>query len=142
MLGDFNDDPDLEARQAQAAIALDPHYSDAWQQLGHARARQDRVDDAIAALDACVREAPNSVDCLAERSSLLARTGRCSERATTARTWNARDPSSSAAYFSLASALAAMGTEREGVEEALRQRWSRLPAADRPRTPVLRQRPR
>jgi predicted Zn-dependent protease len=56
--------------------------------------------------------------------------GRCHEAALAARTWIARDPSTSGGYFALAHALA-QGSSSAPVQEALQQRWLRLPETSR-----------
>jgi eukaryotic-like serine/threonine-protein kinase len=130
MAADYDDDLSHRIQTLRRAIELDPHYSDAWQVLADTLALQGKPDEALAALDSCLTAAPNSVDCLAERSAHLQRLGRCSEMESTARQWIARDPRSAMAYSTLASALSSMGS-REAAEEALHRRWALLPEADR-----------
>lgn len=126
----FSDEPARKVVYARRAIGLDPKYSDAWQTLGEGLAAEQKVGEALDALEKCVQAVPSSVDCVRTRATLLRRTGRCEEAAATARIWIARDPSTSGGYLALAHALA-QGSSSAPVQEALRQRWSRLREADR-----------
>jgi serine/threonine-protein kinase len=119
------DDNEAIIAAGRRALAIDPSYSDALQALGRALWRSGRRDEALATFDQCVRVAPNSVDCLRERLTLLERVGRCADAAESAKLWIARDPDTSEGYLALGSMLSSQG-RTEGVEEAFRQRWQRL----------------
>ena len=123
--------PEAALASAQRAAALDPGYADAWETIAVLLGEQGRADEAAAALDACLRASPNAVDCVTQRVASMRHTGRCAEMEAAARQWIARDPEDPAGYLALAQALASSGRPPEAVEEALRQRWSRLPAAER-----------
>ena len=116
---------------ATKAILIDTQYSDAWQTLGVALAEKGQTEEALSAFAACLNAALNSVDCVRERITLLRKVGRCDAMASDARLWIARDPEASNGYAALANALAAQGSSKAGVEEALRQRWSRLAEPER-----------
>jgi serine/threonine-protein kinase len=126
-------DPDAALASARRAATLDPSYPDAWETVGDVLHKQGRTDEALEALDRCQRVAPSGVDCVRERVATLSGAGRCVEMEAAARQWIARDPETSSGYLALAQALASAGRPAEAVEEALRQRWSRLPAAERAR---------
>jgi serine/threonine-protein kinase len=129
--GEFDVDFDAQITRARAAIALDPHYSDAWQALAGGHKHKGELDAAVAALDECLRLAPNSVDCIRERNDLARRSGRCDEMVTHAQRWVARAPKSADGYLTLARGLGAQGASADTIEEALRQRWSRLSEPER-----------
>jgi serine/threonine-protein kinase len=126
LAGSHSEDAAAELASAERGLAIDPHYSDAWQTKGHALARLGKTQEALGVLDECLRAAPNSVDCARERISLLRRIGQCREMAKSARVWISRDPNTSLAYLALAQALGSEGSARGAVEEALRQRWAKL----------------
>jgi serine/threonine protein kinase/tetratricopeptide (TPR) repeat protein len=124
-------DRDSKIELATRAIITDMHYSDAWQTLGGALAEKGQTDEALSAFAACLNQALNSVDCVRERITLLRKVGKCDAMAADARLWIARDPEGSNGYAALATALAAQGSRKTAVEEALRQRWSRLAEPER-----------
>jgi serine/threonine-protein kinase len=124
-------DRDVKIELAIKAITTDPHYSDAWQTLGVAFAEKGQTEEALSALAACLNAALNSVDCVRERITLLRKVGKCDAMAADARLWIARDSGGSNGYAALAGSLAAQGSSRAAVEEALRQRWSRLVEPER-----------
>lgn len=124
-------DRDVKIELATKAIVTDTHYSDAWQTLAVAFAEKGQTDEALSALAACLDAALNSVDCVRERITLLRKVGKCDAMASDARLWIARDPEGSNGYAALASSLAAQGSSKAAVEEALRQRWSRLREPER-----------
>jgi serine/threonine-protein kinase len=122
---------------ARRALAIDPGYSDALQALGRALWASGQADAALATLQECVRVAPNSVDCLRERISVLERAGRCAEAAESAKLWIARDPTTSEGYLALGSMLSSQGAV--SAEEAFHQRWARLPEPKRRQTQGVEQ---
>ncbi len=129
LAGYYSDDPEVKMAQARAALAIDPNYSDAYQSLAAAQKKLHRLDDALATLDTCVRIAPSSTDCVSTRVDIHRLLGQCSEVVEDARLWIARAPRSTNGYYTLAYGLAGQGAPASAVEEALRQRWSRLPDA-------------
>jgi eukaryotic-like serine/threonine-protein kinase len=124
-------DPEAALAAARHAVALDPDYADAWQTLARVLHTQGHAEDALAALDQCMRASPNAVDCVTDRIATMRNAGRCAEMEAGARQWIAREPDSAHGYLGLAQALAAERRPAEAVEEALRQRWSHLSGADR-----------
>jgi eukaryotic-like serine/threonine-protein kinase len=137
--GEYTDDTEARLAFAKAAIALDPHYSDAYQIIASAFMDKRELDAALAALDECIRAAPSSVDCVHQRLDLDRTRGRCDDMAADARVWITRAPRSSRAYLGLARALAAQGAPTEAIEEALRQRWARLEEPERAQLEPLEQ---
>ncbi|WP_394835259.1 protein kinase [Pendulispora rubella] len=107
---------------ARRAIAVDPKYGEAWQQEAGALLRLGRADEAMNALDQCMRVAPGSGECLLDRIRILSARGQCGEAVTSARQWITNVPRSSGAYRHLANALASEGAPAETVETAL-QHW-------------------
>jgi tetratricopeptide (TPR) repeat protein len=129
----YTPDPESMLASARAAVALDPHYSDAWQIVARALRKLRRFDEAAEALDACLREAPGSSDCLFEGIDVARLRRRCGEVTEKARLWIRREPQRAGAYQALALGLAAGESSPDAIEEALRQAWARLPEADRAR---------
>jgi serine/threonine protein kinase/tetratricopeptide (TPR) repeat protein len=139
LASDFAHDPVRKQELAKRALAIDPQYSDAWQALASALTLQGNAPAALEALDTCVQNAVNSVDCLAQRATLLRQGGQCTDMEATGRMWIARSPEGSGGHYTLASALTAQGRPRAVVEEALSQRWARLPRpTDAQREPLER----
>jgi serine/threonine-protein kinase len=128
LAGQFTVDVDARAarERERTATRLDPRYSDAWQIVANASHKLGEDEEALRALDECMRASPNSVDCVRERTTIERNIGRCAEMESDARRWIARDPETSSGHLALARALAAQEKPREAVEETLAQRWAHL----------------
>ncbi|MBK8255078.1 MAG: protein kinase [Polyangiaceae bacterium] len=123
---DFAPTPAKMRELAERALSIDPHYSDAYQALAAALARENNEEGALNALAKCVEKNTTSMDCLAQRALLLRHLGRCSDLESTGRAWIARSSESTGAHYTLASALAALQKPKAAVEEALVTRWAHL----------------
>ncbi|HRI68625.1 MAG TPA: protein kinase [Polyangium sp.] len=77
---------------AKACTKLDPKHADCWQVQSWAASNENRVEDAIAALDECIAASENAIDCLQDKMKFDAMAGRCSVVAESARQLVARDP--------------------------------------------------
>jgi serine/threonine-protein kinase len=123
--------PDLpvETRlmHGKRGIELDPTYADALQIVARLQVATGHPEEALASLEGCLKVAPAAADCRLDRTLAFRHQGRCADMAAEARRWSASDPGSSLAYELLAGALASQNAPREAIEEALRQRWARLP---------------
>ena len=123
---DFAKTPARMRELAQRALAIDPQYSDAWQGLAVAFTYEENEPAALEALDQCIARVTTSLDCLAQRATMLRRMGRCTDLEATGRKWIARSPEATGAHYTLAGALAAQGKPRAVVEEALATRWAQM----------------
>ncbi len=70
-------------------------------------------------LERCFLASPRAVDCLAVRSGILSRDGKCSESLTDVRRWLALQPDSRDARDMLAKLLAAQGSPIESIGQAM-----------------------
>ena len=59
----FSQDDQAALEMARRAIALDPEYADAWQQVAVVSERLGAMTEARQALDRCVEVAPGATDC-------------------------------------------------------------------------------
>lgn len=116
---------------AERAVTIDPQYSDGWQNLGKLLDLSGRDDDALNALERCLRVAPLSTDCLWQRIDIFRAKGRCEEMETDARRMIAQSPETSKGHELLASALASQGSPIPTIDEALRHHWDKLPQDER-----------
>jgi serine/threonine-protein kinase len=121
------------------ALALDPGFGAAYRAKGDTLAFLGDTAGALAALDACTKNAPSAMDCIAERTLLEERDGDCQRVEQDARSLIARDPSADDPYWILALASYSQGRPVEGVREILRQRVERVSPALRPRFELAHQ---
>ncbi len=124
---------------ATRATDIDPTYADAWQTQGRILSRLGRTEDALAAMEACLRVSPSSSDCTQDHLFALRIAGRCDQIVPEARKWIALAPSSGAAYWTLALGLADEGAPDEAVEESLRQELLHQPEEGHRRSRWLEQ---
>jgi serine/threonine protein kinase/tetratricopeptide (TPR) repeat protein len=122
---------DVRLAHAERAVAIDPQYPDGWQNLGKLLDLSGRVDEALSALDHCLRVAPLATDCLWQRIHIFRAKGRCEEMENDARRMIAQSPETSKGHELLASALASQGSPIQTIEEALRHHWDKLPKEER-----------
>lgn len=130
MSADYDTDYDRRLASGRKALTLDPHYADAYQRVATTLARKGDWQGALDTFGECVRLAPNSVDCVIQRTNLARSVGRCADVETYAHKSIAMAPKSAQGYGILAVALAAEGRPVSAIEEALRQRWARLPEGE------------
>ena len=128
---------DAELVIADRAVQLDPKYADGWDSRGNALARLGRFEEAEQSLDQCMTVSPAAADCLWHLITIREQQGACAQIEADARRWLARQPASASGYHELAKALYALGHPRETVEEALRQKWSNLPVAERKKSEAI-----
>src|SRR5262249_13271621 len=124
-------EPEEGIAKARQALAIDPRYADAMQVLGEALVQGGRLGEGLAPFEQCIDRVAGTIDCVRDLTSVLREHGRCAEAEVAARRWIARDPSSAQGYAVLAGVLAAEERPKVAVEEALHQRWSRLPEPER-----------
>ncbi len=127
----IHEDYETRLKYARRAIKSDPGHADGHQAIAWIHAQRDDIAAARAAAVACVEEIPAATDCIKTRLWLEAELGECETMQEAAQQWIARSPRTSRGYQMLAHSLAAQLQPRATVEEALRQRWARLPDIDR-----------
>jgi serine/threonine-protein kinase len=101
--------------------------------MGQDLAYLGRFADARRVLSNCMAIAPTYVTCAQDLAMVLDQEGACAEEEAMARTLAAAGAPEGAAQLLLARALAAQGKPEAAVREALKLRWSALPAAERRR---------
>jgi eukaryotic-like serine/threonine-protein kinase len=109
---------------AKKCTNLDPKHADCWQMQSWAAKSENRLDEAVVALDQCIAASENAIDCLQDKISIDALRGRCSIVVDSLRKLTARDPATPAPRRMFTEALFYAG-ESEAVvnlatEEALR----------------------
>jgi serine/threonine-protein kinase len=108
-------DPKRTLDAADAALAIDPLYADAWQAKAWAHNDRGETEMELDALARCVERIPAATDCRMELAHSYAGNGRCHEMLTVAK--RIRE-----GYEELiADALLATGAGATAAEEALRQ---------------------
>jgi serine/threonine-protein kinase len=115
------------------AIGLDPAFGAAYRAKSDLLAFRGDTEGALGALDACMQHAPSAKVCIAERTLIEERDGKCLELEEDAQRLIAQDPSGDDSYWMLALASYAEGRPVEGVREILRQRVERVSPALKPR---------
>jgi len=115
---------------ARRSAAIDPQYSDAWQNLGKLLALSGQEPEALQAIDSCLKASPMSTDCLWQRMAMHRSAGRCKAMEDDARAVINRSQDTPHGYATLAAALAAQDSPAESVGEVLKQRWAKLPPAE------------
>ena len=122
---------ETEVERMAAAVAIDPSYADAWQIQARALSRLGRAPDELTALERCIDLSPGAVGCMRQRIRAFRSLGQCAKVVAEARHWISWEPDETLAYRELAVGLASQNARPESIEEALRLRWERLPAAER-----------
>jgi predicted Ser/Thr protein kinase len=108
-------------RLADRASADDPTFAAAWDALAAAEIRDDDPAGARAALDACAKHAPLSLDCEQTDMDLALRTGDCPRLEAQARQFNLREPDATAGWAWLAMAASTMDPTSALLGEAIDQ---------------------
>lgn len=90
---------------AKACTKLDPKHADCWQMQSWIAKGENRLDDAVAALDQCIAASENAIDCVQDKIGIDALRGRCSVVVDSARRLSSRDPATPAPRQMLAEAL-------------------------------------
>ena len=62
---------------ADRCVKVDPQYADCWQIKTSTCLALDRTDEAIAAVNACIAQCDNSIDCLQDKIAIESSRGRC-----------------------------------------------------------------
>ncbi|TKD03534.1 serine/threonine-protein kinase [Polyangium fumosum] len=117
-------------------LELDQRYADCWQARALALFRDERIPEAIDALDRCVELAPLATDCVIERLRFQKLMGRCSRLEPDARRWITKEQASPFAYQELAVALEASGQPLSAVGAAVDQAVRRFREAGMPEAAV------
>ncbi|WP_394841896.1 serine/threonine-protein kinase [Pendulispora brunnea] len=113
------------------ATFIDPTFAAAWQVQGIILGYMGRTEEKLRALDRCLEASPQSTDCIDGRMLVLKRLGRCEESVAESRRELGLGVQESNLYWHFATNLASVGASRPEIEEALTQRWNRLPAEKR-----------
>ncbi len=103
------------------ALRMDPTNNTAWIMLSTMLNRLGRSDEALAALDTCIRNSSNASDCYSMRMSLHSRRGNCAAYEADAQHLRGVYPSASASNYALANAFAARGEALEKVRSLMVQ---------------------
>jgi serine/threonine-protein kinase len=111
------------------AIVLDPAFGAAYRSKSDILAYQGKLDEALATIERCIKQAPDATTCVGERALIDGLEGNCRRVEQDAQRILAHDPSSDVGYYVLAQASYAEGRSLEAVRELLRERVARLPAA-------------
>jgi eukaryotic-like serine/threonine-protein kinase len=133
VLSELSVGPEESLPFVEHAVALDPKYGLAMSVMGQDLAYLGRFADARRVLSNCMAIAPTYVTCAQDLAHVLDQEGACEEEETMARTLAAASAAEGVAQLLLARALAAQGKPEAAVREALKMRWSALPAAERRR---------
>jgi serine/threonine-protein kinase len=115
------------------AIELDPAFGAAHRSKSDMLAYQGKLDDAVAAIERCTRDAPDATTCLGQRALIDGLAGNCRRLEQDAQRILAHDPSSDVGYYLLAQASQSQGRSLEAVRVQLHERAVRLPDALRAR---------
>lgn len=113
------------------ALALDPRFALALWMKAQRLAYLGEIEQALAAIARCLEVSPRANECRELRVWIDQEGGQCARVAEDARAMAAVSAESADAWRYLAGALAASGSARESVEEALRKHRDRLPEAER-----------
>jgi len=124
--------PERTLELVDRCLELDQRYADCWQARALALFRDERIPEAIDALDRCVELAPLATDCVIERLRFQRIMGRCSRLEPDARRWITKEQAAPIAYQELAMALEASGQPLSAVGAAVDQAARRFREAGMP----------
>ena len=116
------------------AVEIDPAFARAWWQLGQGYAYRGELSKSREALDKCLEVSHGATSCLWNRICLNESDGACEAVEADAKQWAAVDGRDPLGRFAVAAALYARGRSVESVGEALHQKESVEPDAERPRS--------
>jgi eukaryotic-like serine/threonine-protein kinase len=122
---------------ARRATAIDPQHADGYQAVGRMLTLSGRLDDARNAGMDCLDRVPAAADCIKDLTWVEAQLGACVDMEKHARQWVVQSPRTTQGYRMIAHALIGQERARALVEEALRQRWARLPDVERTSTELV-----
>src|SRR5262249_49318521 len=97
-----------------------------------------RFEEALPAYDGCLRSTPIASDCRGSRAETYEALGRCKEMEEDFRRELSSNPNVDTDHYDgRARALYALGQPQQTVLEALLQKWTQLPAEQRPAIELL-----
>jgi|GEM_PF-2685663 len=115
----------------ERCVELDPRHADCWQLKAKALYMSGRLDQAVAALDECVKVSENGVDCLLDKIQIDSDLGNCDVVIESSRRLQAREPFAPRASTILAESLYISGKPEPLVRAAFEDAERRAREAER-----------